>query len=64
MTRFEAMNVIYAVINSGIIEEELEEDLVEVVNCICDNKFEICPKEYLRYCKMDRCDNAEEWEDE
>jgi hypothetical protein len=60
MTRYEAKNVIYDVINSGIISEDLEENLVEVANCICDNGFEICPEEYLRYCKRDECDNAEE----
>lgn len=64
MTRQEAMEAIYEVINSGILYEELEDKLTEVVEHICDNDFEICPKECLRYCKLDECPNAEVWEDE
>ena len=63
MTRYEAMNAIYDVINSGILDDEHEEKLTEVVNCICDGGFEICPKECLRFCKKDECENAEEWPD-
>ena len=34
MTRQEAIEAIYKVINSGILDMEIEEDLVEVANCI------------------------------
>lgn len=61
MTRYEAMSVIYEVINSGIIDSELEEELTEVVNHICDDDFDVCPKECLRHCKLDECPNAEKW---
>lgn len=64
MTRYEAMHAIYEVINSGIIESKLEETLSQVVNHICDDDFEICPKECLKHCKLDECPNAEEWEEE
>jgi hypothetical protein len=64
MTRFEASHIIYDIINSGIISEELEDELAEIVSCICENSFEICPSEVLRYCKMDECDNAEEWNED
>ncbi len=40
MTRQDAMQTIYKVINSGILDLELENDLVEVCNCIEDNNFE------------------------
>ena len=63
MTRYEAMNAICDVINSGILSEECEEKLTEVVNCICEDGFETCPKECLKYCKKDECEHAEAWED-
>ena len=59
MTRYEAVNIIYEVINSGIIDEELEENLTEAASCICENSFEKCPAECLMYCKLDECVNAE-----
>ena len=40
MTREEAIQKIYQIINSGILDIELEDDLVEVCNCIEDNNFE------------------------
>lgn len=64
MTRYEAREAIYEVINSGILNEELEERLTEVAECICDNDFETCPQDCLRYCKKDECENAELWEEE
>lgn len=60
MTRYEAKMVILTLIDSGILDTELEDDLIEVVNCICDNSFEPCPVECLRYCKQDECPYAEE----
>lgn len=64
MTRFEAMNAIYSVINSGILDEELKDTLVEVVNCICGDDFEKCPAECLLRCKLDECLNTEKAPDE
>lgn len=63
MTRYEAMHAIYDVINSGILSDECEEKLTEVVNCICEDGFETCPNECLRYCKKDECKHAEPSED-
>ena len=40
MTRQEAIQTIYKVINSGIIDMELEEELTEIANCIEDDSFE------------------------
>ena len=40
MTRREAVETLYQIINSGIIDYELEEQLVEVANCIEDDSFE------------------------
>ena len=40
MTRQEAIQIIYEVINSGILYLELEEKLVKVCNCIEQNNFD------------------------
>lgn len=45
MTRQEAIQAIYKVINSGILDLELEEELTEVCNHICANSFEPCESE-------------------
>ena len=42
MTRYEAKETIYKVINSGILSDELEAELTEVANGICNNSFENC----------------------
>lgn len=57
MTRREAQQVIYEVINSGIIDTELTEALEEVCNHICDDGFEQCKVDercksgYPNYCE-------------
>lgn len=53
MTRDEAKNIIYDVINSGIISEELEDDLTEICNTICEDSFEDCkvPEIGINYCE-------------
>lgn len=64
MTRREAKETIYEVINSGIIDKDLEERLTEVCNCICDNSFdkckidERCKHGYPNYCEG--CDYQDE----
>lgn len=42
MTRNEAVKIIYEVINSGIISEELEQELTDVAHSICSDSFENC----------------------
>ena len=57
MTRKEATESIYKVINSGIIDRDLEDKLTEVSNCICDNGFDKCKigarceSGYPNYCE-------------
>lgn len=59
MTRSEASYVIYEIINSGIISEELEEELKDVANAICEDSFEKClGQECERYC--DGCEFLDE----
>lgn len=62
MTRYEAKQAVLEVINSGILDMALEGDLVELVNCLCEDEFEQCPEDCLRYCKRDECPHAEEAE--
>ena len=38
ITRQEAVSVIYAIINSGIISEDLEDALQDIANCIEDEE--------------------------
>ena len=49
MTRAEASKLIYEIINSGIVSEEIEEGLNELVNTICYGEFEDC-EETSPYC--------------
>ena len=42
MTREEAVNVLYSLINSGVLDEEIEESLGDIANHICNNDFEEC----------------------
>jgi len=39
ITRQEAINVLYQIMNSGIIDEELEDALQEIANCIEDENY-------------------------
>lgn len=55
MTRSEAKAIIYQVINSGIISDKLEIDLVDVCGAICEG-FEPCD-DANEYCEG--CDLAE-----
>lgn len=58
MTRYEARDVIYSIINSGIVDEDLEDELTEIASCICENSFKECDDECLQYCKLDDCENV------
>lgn len=40
MTREEAVRIIYQLINSAILDTDLEDELAEVANCIEENSFE------------------------
>lgn len=42
MTREEAVNVLYTLVNSGVLDEEIEESLGDIANHICNNDFEEC----------------------
>ena len=42
MTREKAQSIIYEIINSGIVSEEIEEGLNELANTICYGEFEKC----------------------
>lgn len=42
MTREEAVNVLQTLVNSGVIDPELEESLNEISNHICNDDFEDC----------------------
>lgn len=57
MTRKEAVEAVYKVINSGIVDANLEETLTEVCNNICADSFdkckidERCKSGYPNYCE-------------
>lgn len=54
MTRSDAVQAIYEIINSGIISDDLEAKLTEVANHICDDDFEKCVDDdcYCEGCKF------------
>ena len=60
MTREKARDIIYTIINSGIVSEEIEEELNELANTICYGEFEKCesPSPYCTDCKH-LCENME-----
>lgn len=45
MTRREAANVLYSLINSNVIHDEICDQLNEVANCICYDAFDQCENE-------------------
>lgn len=45
MTRARAIVTLYKIINSGLIDIDLEETLTEIANCICYDDFEECEGE-------------------
>lgn len=53
MTRGEAVKTIYRIINSDILDFELECELVEICNCICDDSFQECKadSDCSEYCE-------------
>lgn len=53
MTREEAKDILYQLINSGILDEELQANLEELAEHICQNDFEECVGN--EYCKADEC---------
>lgn len=59
MNRYRAVEILCKVINSGILSDELEEEFNELIDSICEKDFEPCPKECLRYCKLDECQHTE-----
>jgi hypothetical protein len=53
MTRKEATAIIYDIVNSGILDEGLEEGLTEICEHICTDDFELCATsdDYPNYCE-------------
>ena len=68
MTRKEAINVIYEVINSGIISEEIEDNLQKIINCICEDDFDDCEADcdtvYCEGCPFLKNNEEEDDEDD
>lgn len=53
MTREDANKILYELINSGILDEELEAKLVEITKHICADDFEKCVgTEYCDGCEF------------
>ena len=52
MTRAEASKLIYEIINSGIVSEEIEDGLNDLANTLCYGEFEKC-EETSPFC--DNC---------
>jgi len=63
VTRYEAISIIYEILDSAYIAEWYQEGLREVAKHICENYFEECPEECLRLCKIDECPNVERQDD-
>lgn len=49
MSRKQAIQILYTLINSGILSEELENELTDLVNVICHGEFDDC--EYSPRCE-------------
>lgn len=49
MTREEAVNVLATLVNSGVLDPELEESLNEIAQNICNDSFVSC--EGTPYCE-------------
>lgn len=53
MTREEAKELIYELINSGILADELEEKLTDLADRICQDNFDLCTgTDYCGDCKF------------
>jgi hypothetical protein len=50
LTRAKAQHIIYEIINSGIVSEEIEDGLNELANTLCFGEFEEC-EETSPYCE-------------
>lgn len=50
MTRSQAQHIIYEIINSGIVSEEIEDGLNDLANVLCFGEFEEC-EETSPYCE-------------
>lgn len=56
MTRKEAVELLYKIINGATVDIELAEQLNEIANCICNDDFkpcevdERCASKYAKYC--------------
>lgn len=55
MTRREASEMLYKIINSGIIDGDLEEQLQDIAENICGDCFEECDGDGFDSCYCEGC---------
>lgn len=55
MTRQEASEVLYTIIDSGIVDDRLEEQLRDIANAICGDRFDECDSDGFVSCYCEGC---------
>lgn len=60
MSRKEALVLLYKLINSGVLSEEITEELTELANVICEDSFTHCtPDIECSYGAPNYCEGCE-----
>lgn len=60
MSRKEAKELLYKLINSGVFSEDIEEALTELANAICENSLANCAADIsCSYGAPNYCDGCE-----
>ena len=59
MSRKEAKELLYRLINSGVLSEDIEEALTELANAICENSIANCAADKCSYGAPNYCDGCE-----
>ena len=60
MSRKEAKELLYRLINSGVLSEDIEEALTELANAICENSIANCAADIeCSYGAPNYCDGCE-----
>ena len=60
MSRKEAKELLYRLINSGVLSEDIEEALAELANAICENSIVNCAADIeCSYGAPNYCDGCE-----
>ena len=60
MSRKEAKELLYRLINSGVLSEDIEEALTELANAICENSITNCAADIeCSYGAPNYCDGCE-----